>query len=176
MEKAQHEIRNQIGNKGIVDEDDLAKLPYLKALVNESLRLYPPGPLLIPRETIGTCTIDGYEIQPHTLVYVNAYAIGRDPESWENADEFVPERFLNNNIDIKGTDFSVIPFGSGRRICPGMFMGLANMELTIANLLYSFNWELPDGVRAEDVDMDSVHGLAVHKKNALLLVPKRYGV
>ncbi|KAH6770425.1 hypothetical protein C2S52_015228 [Perilla frutescens var. hirtella] len=176
MHKVQSEIRNLVGRKGKVDEDDLAKLPYLKAVINEAMRLYPPAPLLVPRETIERCNLEGYQIQPKTVVYVNAWAIARDPEYWENPDEFMPERFLNNNIDIKGQDFGVIPFGSGRRMCPGMYMGLANVELTVANLLYSFDWLLPLGIRAEDIDTNVSPGITMHKKNPLLLVAKRYVV
>ncbi|KAL8049017.1 hypothetical protein ABFS82_07G107600 [Erythranthe guttata] len=174
MEKVQAEIRNSIAKKGKVDENDLPKLPYLKAVISETLRLYPPAPLLVPRQTIEKCTLEGYVIEPRTLVYVNAWAIARDPDYWENPDEFLPERFLNSNIDIKGQDYGVIPFGSGRRICPGMYMGLANVELTVANLLYSFNWELPPGIQAKDIDTDVMPGLTMHKKNALLLAPKKY--
>ncbi|KAL8479804.1 hypothetical protein ACS0TY_026662 [Phlomoides rotata] len=173
-QKLQSEIRNLIGEKGKVDEDDLPKLPYLKATICEIFRLYPPVPVIVPRETIETSILEGYEIQPKTVVYVNAWAVARDPEYWENPDELLPERFLNNNIDIKGQDFGVIPFGSGRRICPGMHLGLLNVELTIANLLYSFDWELPPGAHARDVDTDTVPGIVMHKKNALLLVPKKY--
>ncbi|KAL8504025.1 hypothetical protein ACS0TY_022675 [Phlomoides rotata] len=176
MEKLQSEIRNLIGKKGKVDEDDLPKLPYLKAVINEVLRLYPPAPLLVPRETIDRCILEGYEIQPNTVVYVNAWAVARDPMCWKNPDEFLPERFLNNNIDVKGQYFEVIPFGSGRRICPGMFMGLVNIELTIANLLYSFDWELPPGIHAHDIDTDALRGITMHKKNALFLVPKEYAI
>ncbi|XP_057781281.1 6,7,8-trihydroxycoumarin synthase-like [Salvia miltiorrhiza] len=175
MKKLQDEIRSSIGKKGKVDEDDLPKLPYLKAVIKESFRLYPSAPLLIPRETIKKSILDGYEIHPKTIVYVNAWAISRDPEYWENPDEFIPERFLNSNIDLKGKDFEFIPFGSGRRICPGMVMGLANVELIVANLLYCFDWELPLGIRPEDVDTAPLPGLAVAKKNALLLVPHKYG-
>ncbi|KAL3635083.1 hypothetical protein CASFOL_022137 [Castilleja foliolosa] len=176
MQKVQAEIRNLIGNKGKVDEDDLRKLPYLKAVINETFRLYPAAPVLVPRETIERCTLAGYEVQPKTMVYVNAWAVARDPEYWENPDEFMPERFLNNDIDINGQCFGVVPFGSGRRVCPGMLMGLANVELTVGNLLYSFDWELPLGVRAKDVDVDARRGLTMHKKNALVLVPKKYVV
>ncbi|CAA0837814.1 Cytochrome P450 71B37 [Striga hermonthica] len=174
MHRVQREIRNSVGKKGIVDEDDLPKLPYLKAVINEAFRLYPPVPLLVPRETLEKCTLEGYEIQPKSIVYVNAWAVARDPERWESPDEFLPERFLNSNIDIKGQDFGVVPFGSGRRSCPGMFMGLANVELTLANMLHSYDWELPHGIQAKDIDTDSLPGLAVHKKNPLILLPKRY--
>ncbi|XP_042027421.1 cytochrome P450 71A1-like [Salvia splendens] len=176
MSKLQNEIRSLIGKKGKVDEDDLPKLPFLKAVVNESMRLYSSGPLLIPRETIERCNLDGFQIQPKTTVFVNAFTIARDPNSWENPDEFVPERFLNNGIDGKGKDFEFIPFGSGRRMCPGMGMGLLNVELAVANLIYSFDWELPPGIREDDVDMVPLPGLAVKKKNALCVVPKSYAV
>lgn len=174
MKKVQAEIRNVIGEKGKVDEDDLPKLAYLKAVINETFRLYPVAPLLVPRETTERCILDGYEIQPKTVVYVNAWAVGRDPEYWEKPDEFLPERFMNKNIDIRGKDFGVIPFGSGRRICPGMPMGLATVELAVANLLYSFDWELPPGIRPQDVDMETEPGIIPQKKNALLLLPTNY--
>nr|AMZ03397.1 cytochrome P450 CYP71AT85 [Plectranthus barbatus] len=174
MKILQEEIRNLIGQKGEVDEDDLPKLLYLKSVIKETFRLYPTAPLLIPRETTERCLVDGYEIQPKTVVYVNSWAASRDPECWENPNEFMPERFLNSSIDIKGQDFGVTPFGSGRRMCPGILMGLLNVELTLANLLYHFDWELPEGIRAEDVDTDAMPGLAVQKKNALVLVPTKY--
>ncbi|KAH6770214.1 hypothetical protein C2S52_015017 [Perilla frutescens var. hirtella] len=171
MEKVQAQIRDFIGTKGRVDEDDLPNLPYLKAVVNEAFRLYPSIPMLLPRETVERCSLDGYDIQPKTTVFVNAWAVGRDPDYWENPLEFRPERFLEGNLDIKGKHFGVIPFGSGRRICVGMFMGIANVELAVANLLYSFNWELPQG---EDVCTDVLPGLASHIKNGLLLVPTKW--
>ena len=176
MKKLQNEIRSLGGERGKVDEDDLPKLPYLKAVVNVSMRLYPSGPLLLPRETMEACCLDGYTIEPKTRVFVNVYAIGRDPQYWENPDEFVPERFLNSGIDSKGQDFGLVPFGSGRRMCSGVSMGFLATELMVANLVYSFDWELPRGIHAQDLDTNPTSGLAEHKKNALILVPKRYGV
>ncbi|GFQ03007.1 cytochrome p450 83b1 [Phtheirospermum japonicum] len=174
MNKLQKHIRELIGEKGKVNEDDLPNLPYLKAVIKESLRLYPPAPLLLPRETLEKCNINGYTIQPKTLVYVNAWAIARDPEYWENPNEFQPERFLNNNVDIVGQDFQVIPFGSGRRGCPGISMGLATVEIALANLVYAFDWEMPPGMSREDIDTEVSPGLTMHKKNPLCLVPKKY--
>ncbi|XP_022841924.1 cytochrome P450 71B37-like [Olea europaea var. sylvestris] len=121
-----------------------------------------------------SCIIQRYEIQPRTLVYINAWGIARDPEYWENPMEFWPERFLNSAVDIKGQDFGLIPFGSGRRNCPGMSLGLVTVELALANLLYSFDWELPRRMKAEDIDSDVLPGITVHKKNALCLVPRNY--
>ncbi|XP_074369031.1 6,7,8-trihydroxycoumarin synthase-like [Apium graveolens] len=172
MKKVQQEVRDLTGKKGFVDENDVQKLVYLKAVVKETMRLNPPVPLLVPRETIEKCVINGYEIEAKTLVYINAYAIGKDPESWENPNEFLPERFINSSIDFKGQDYELIPFGAGRRICPGISMGVATTELALANLLYSFNWELTPGVQLEDIDMATLPGITMHKKNHLNLVAK----
>nr|AJD25155.1 cytochrome P450 CYP71AT91 [Salvia miltiorrhiza] len=177
MKRLQKEMSELVGERRQVDEDDLAKLPYLSAVVKEALRLFPPAPLLLPRESIQSCNINGYAIPAKTLVFVNAWAIARDPNSWENPDEFVPERFLNSGIDVIGTDFEVIPFGAGRRGCPGIAMGLATVELALANLVHSFHWELPPGITKEDIDTQVSPGLTMHKKNPLCLMPiSRYTV
>ncbi|XP_057778253.1 6,7,8-trihydroxycoumarin synthase-like [Salvia miltiorrhiza] len=175
MSKLQQEIRNLAGQKGRVDEDDLPQLPYLKAVINETFRLHPPIPLLMPREAMQRCTLHGYEIEPKTVVYVHAGAVARDPECWKDPDEFVPERFLNSDIDdVKGQDFGFLPFGAGRRMCPGSVMGIVNVELAVANLLYSFDWETLKGMKVEDIDEESHPGITMHKKRPLLLVAKRY--
>lgn len=172
MKKVQEEMRNNlVGKRRFVDEDDIENLPYLKAVAKETLRLYPTVPV-IPKETTESCIVDGYEIQAKTLVLVNIWAIGRDHEYWENADEFLPERFLNTNIDCRGQEFGFIPFGSGRRMCPGMPLAMANMEVALANLLYFFNWEIPDAKTEQDIDTDASVGLILHKKNPLYLLAK----
>ncbi|KAL7145680.1 hypothetical protein ABFS83_07G103100 [Erythranthe nasuta] len=175
MKKVQGEIRQYLlrgRKKDFVDEDDIAKVPYFRAVMKESFRLYPPGPLLVPRETIKKCRLYGYEIEAGTLVYFNAWAIGRDPAVWKNPNEFFPERFLENDIDVKGRNPEVIPFGIGRRQCPGMSLGLAKVELALANLLYKFDWELPPGMKEDDINFDELPGMTMHKKNALCLVAK----
>ncbi|XP_011028967.1 PREDICTED: cytochrome P450 71A1-like [Populus euphratica] len=173
MRKAQEEVRKVIGDKGFVYEDDVKQLPYLKAVVKETMRLQPTAPLLIPRETTKECYIGGYEIPAKTVVYVNAWAIGRDPEAWENPYEFDPDRFLGSSIDLQGNDFELIPFGAGRRICPGIFMGIATVELSLSNLLYKFDWEMPGGMKREDIDVDHLlPGLVMRMRDALCLVPK----
>lgn len=179
MRKLQEGIREFVGKKGRVDEDhDIQNFPYLRAVIKETLRLYPPAPLLLPRETIEKCTIDNYEIKPNTLIFTNAWAIGRDPECWENPDEFILERFCDvNNDDIinyKSGEFEMIPFGGGRRGCPGISLGVATVELALANLLYAFDWELPDGVVKEDIDIDPLPGITMHKMVPLCLVAKAY--
>ncbi|XP_058102528.1 cytochrome P450 71A1-like [Magnolia sinica] len=171
MKKVQDEIRRIIGNKGKVEEDDLDKLDYFKLVVKETFRMHPAAPMLITRETTQQCRLDGYNIAPKTLVFINALAIGHEAESWKNPGEFWPERFTDSPIDYKGQDFQFIPFGAGRRICPGMHFGVVTVEIALANLLYSFIWELPSGMNKEDVDMSELPGIAVHKKSPLLLVP-----
>jgi len=174
INKVQMEIRNLYEDKNFINEDDIEKLPYLKAVVKETMRLFPPSPLLVPRETIENCNIDGYEIKPKTLVYVNAWAIGRDPENWEDPEEFYPERFIMSSVDFKGNNFELIPFGSGRRMCPAMNMGVVTVELTLANVLHSFDWKLPHGFDNEQVlDTQVKPGITMHKKIDLHLVPRK---
>ncbi|XP_058093599.1 cytochrome P450 71A1-like [Magnolia sinica] len=174
MKKAQDEVRRVVGNKGKVEESDLHKLEYLKEIAKETMRLHPPGALLLPREAIEDCKIDGYDVAVKTRIFVNAFAIGRDPDSWENPEEFFPERFTGSSIDYKGQNFEFIPFGAGRRVCPGMYFGSMIYELTLANLLYSFNWDFSAGMKKEDFDMAEVFGAVVQKKHDLYLVPTKY--
>jgi len=172
MKKAQEEIQKAYGRKGFIEEEEIQTLPYLKAVIKETLRLYPILPILFPRETMKEMEIEGYTIPNKTLVYVSVWAIHRDPELYENPEEFYPERFVGSDIDYKGQDFELIPFGSGRRICPGLNMGIATVELFLANLLHLFDWEMPEGVKRADIDTDVHPGLIQHKKTPLILVPK----
>ena len=129
MKKAQAEVRNICqGNKGVIHENDIEKLSYLKCVIKETLRLHPALPLLLPRECREACKIDGYEIPLKTKVIVNAWAIGRDPEYWDDAESFVPERFDGSSMGYKGPNFEYIPFGSGRRICVGMSLCLRRIR------------------------------------------------
>jgi cytochrome P450 len=173
MKKAQDEIRNYIGNKGRVSESDIGYLFYLKMVVKETLRLHPPATMLLARETMSHFKINGYDIYPQMLVQINAWAIGRDPKYWKNPEEFIPERFLNNSIDYKGQHFELLPFGAGRRGCPGIYMATTTIELALANLLYCFDWKLAYGMKEEDINMEEIADLAVttSKKTALYLVP-----
>ncbi|QCE03033.1 Cytochrome P450 [Vigna unguiculata] len=160
------------GKKYFLDEDDTKKLSYLKATIKETLRLHPPGPLLVPRESTKDYVINRYPIPAKTILFINAWAIQRDPEAWKNPQDFCPERFLYSDIDFHGQDFELIPFGSGCRICPGITMSVVTLELVIANLLHSFDWELPLGMVREDIDLEVFLGLAQHKKNHLCLCAK----
>ncbi|KAL6145073.1 hypothetical protein ACLB2K_055761 [Fragaria x ananassa] len=155
MEKLKNEVRRIVGDKkGMITEEDLVEMNYLKAVIKETLRLHPPVPLLMPRIATKNAKINGYNIMSGTLVLVNAWQIGRDPKSYNEPEEFIPERFLNNVIDYKGNDgFQFIPFGAGRRSCPGIQFAMAVQEIALANLVHNFDWILPDGARGEDLDM-----------------------
>ncbi|KAA0065890.1 cytochrome P450 71A1-like [Cucumis melo var. makuwa] len=174
MERAQNEIRSIVGERKIVTEGDVLEMHYLKAVVKEVLRLHPPAPLALPRETTDDVRIEGYDIPAKTRVFVNVWGIGRDPESWKNPESFEPERFIENEVDYRGLDFEFIPFGGGRRICPGITMGIAMIEIAFAQILHSFDWELPSGIEVEDLDMTEVVGVTVHRKAHLEVVPKPY--
>ncbi|KAK3011537.1 hypothetical protein RJ639_011577, partial [Escallonia herrerae] len=171
MKKVQAEIRSSIGKKPKVDEAEVEKLKYLKMVVKETFRLHPPATLLLPRETRGHCKIGRYDIYPKTRILVNAWAIGRDPKVWKNPDNFYPERFAETEIDFRGQHFELLPFGAGRRICPGLMMGATAVEFALANLLHCFDWEFPCGMKREDISVEAEFGLTVHKKFPLFLVP-----
>ena len=169
MKKAQDEVREVFKMKGRVDENCINELHYLKSIVKETLRLHPPTPLLLPRECRQTCEINGYHIPIKCKVIVNAWAIARDPNYWTEPERFYPERFIDSSIDYKGSNFEYIPFGAGRRICPGSTFGLRNIELALAMLLYHFDWKLPSGIRSEELDMTDEFGATMRRKDDLLL-------
>lgn len=164
------EIRGTVGSKPMVKEEDLNEMNYLKAVIKESMRLHPPGPFLVPRESIQDTTIQGYHIPRQTRTLVNVWAIQRDPKTWEAAEEFRPERFMGSSVDFKGHDLQLIPFGAGRRICPGIGFAIPIIELAIANLMHHFDWKLPNGIKEEDMDMTEEFGLTMGRKSDLQLV------
>ncbi|VYS55626.1 unnamed protein product [Arabidopsis thaliana] len=170
MVKAQSEIRQVIGQNGFVQESDIPSLPYLQAIVKETLRLHPAAPL-IPRKSESDVQIMGFLVPINTQVVVNVWAIGRDASVWENPMKFEPERFLLRETDVKGRDFELIPFGSGRRMCPGISMALKTMHMVLASLLYSFDWKLQNGVVPGNIDMSETFGLTLHKAKSLCAVP-----
>ncbi|CAN6304407.1 unnamed protein product [Urochloa humidicola] len=175
MRKAQEEVRETFRGQDKLTEADMVKLRYLHVVIKETLRLHAPLPFLIPRECRETCRVMGYDVPKGTKVFVNVWAISRDSKFWDDGDDFRPERFDGSKIDFKqGTNFEFTPFGAGRRICPGITLGLANAELLLASLLYHFDWELPHGVNAEKVDMSEAFGLTLRKKSTLWLKAKPY--
>lgn len=131
MAKVQEEVRHTAIGKVEFDEDDVRKHNYLKLVIKETLRLHPPLPLLLPRQCKETCQVLGYSIPSGARVLINAWALGRDPEYWSDAEEFIPERFEGCSVDVKGNAFEFIQFEAGRRSCPGMEFGTA---VTVINL------------------------------------------
>jgi cytochrome P450 len=171
MQKVQDEIRRVLAGRHEVTEDHLSSLRYMNLVIKEALRLHPPAPLLLPRECRNACQVLGFDVPAGTIVFVNAWAISRDPKYWDVPEEFVPERFEHSSIDFKGTDFEYTPFGAGRRMCPGMAFGLAHVELALAALLYHFDWKLPCGTEAANLDMTEAMGVTVRRLQDLMLVP-----
>ncbi|KAF7045720.1 hypothetical protein CFC21_054800 [Triticum aestivum] len=159
MAKVRAEIDDAVGGKESIDETDAAGLPYLQAVLKEAMRLHPVGPILLPHRAVEEgVEIGGYAVPEGSTVIFNAWAIMRDPAVWESPDEFVPERFLgmadaDQAVDFRGKAFEFIPFGSGRRLCPGLPMAERVLPFILASLLHAFEWRLPDGVSAEELDV-----------------------
>ncbi|KAL4556214.1 hypothetical protein LXL04_038858 [Taraxacum kok-saghyz] len=174
LKKAQDEVRGVLNGKKEVHEADIQGLKYLKLVIKESMRLHPSLPLLLPRECRESCEIDGYVIPVKTKVMVNVWALARDPEYWHDAETFLPERFEDGSYDFKGSNMEYLPFGAGRRICPGILFGVANIELVLASLLYHFNWELPNGMKIGDLDMRETFGSSIRRKTSLQLIATPY--
>lgn len=170
IKKATEELDRVIGRERWVEEKEIQTLPYIEAIVKETMRLHPVAPMLVPRQTREDVTINGYDIPAGTRVLVNVWTIAHDPAVWENPDEFRPERFLEKSIDVKGHDFELLPFGSGRRMCPGYNLGLKVIQVSLANLLHGFNWRLPDGMKNADLSMEEIFGLSTPKKDPLQAV------
>ncbi|PNX76075.1 cytochrome p450 [Trifolium pratense] len=171
LEKAKEELNIQIGEERFIVESDINKLIYLQAIVKETLRLYPPGPLSAPREFTEDCNLGGYHIKKGTRLITNLWKIHTDPSIWPDPLEFKPERFLttHKDIDAKGQHFELLPFGSGRRICPGISFGLHMIHLTLANFLHSF--EISNG-SSEPVDMTENLGMTNEKATPLEILVK----
>ncbi|KAK8449024.1 hypothetical protein SEVIR_7G149207v4 [Setaria viridis] len=175
LAKAQHEVRSVAGGRDTILESDLPRLHYLKLVIRESLRLHPPAPLLEPRETTEPCTVHGYVLPAKTRVLINAKATGTDPDAWgPDAARFVPERHDGDGADLNGhkpwhDGFALVPFGLGRRSCPGVHFATAVVELLLASLLLRFDWRAPGEVG----DLEEENALTVHRKNPLVLVAER---
>ncbi|KAK6136313.1 hypothetical protein DH2020_029934 [Rehmannia glutinosa] len=171
LKNVQDELRQVFDAKGRVDESNFDELKYLKLVIKETFRFHPTVPLLLPRESREPCQINGYDIPAKTRVLVNAWAMGRDPKYWNDAESFKPERFLEKSVDFNASSLEYIPFGAGRRMCPGMIYGPTIVELQLAMLLYHFDWILPDGMKPEDVKMTELFGTTSRRKHELFVIP-----
>ncbi|KAH6775152.1 hypothetical protein C2S52_012713 [Perilla frutescens var. hirtella] len=170
MKKAKEELDRVIGRKRLVEENDLPHLPYIDAIIMETFRLHPQATLMAPHCAIEDCNVVGYEIPKGTIVMINAWSIGRNPELWDSPEEFVPERFFGKEIDMLGSNFALFPFGSGRRRCPGYNLGLKIVQTTLANLLHGFDLRLVEGMKMEDVCIEEEYGLTTHPKHSLSII------
>ncbi|KAF7851360.1 hypothetical protein BT93_L4088 [Corymbia citriodora subsp. variegata] len=169
MTKAQAEVREALKGKELAQDLDLQGLKYLKSVIKETLRLHPPTPL-VPREATKACKIKGYDIPPKSRVLIHVGAIGKDPNYWKDPERFEPGRFLESSIDFIGMNYHFLPFGSGRRVCPGIAFAMANVELLLALLLYHFDWALPNGQTPEELDMTEDFKATVSRKRDLYVI------
>nr|XP_043636479.1 cytochrome P450 93A2-like [Erigeron canadensis] len=170
MEKAKEEINRVVGKNRLLQESDIPNLPYLQAIVKESFRLHPPAPL-IPRRSTEDCIVAGYHIAANTTIYVNTWALGRDPGSWENPLEFRPERFEESQVDVRGQHFQMTPFGSGRRMCPGISVALHLIHTSLGIMIQCFDWKAGKDGNLTSVDMKEGYGLTIRRANPLVCVP-----
>ncbi|KAM3341300.1 cytochrome 76A2 [Capsicum galapagoense] len=173
MERVKEEIVKVIRQDKKLEESDIDNLPYTQAVVKETLRLHPPLPLLVPRRAMHDTNFMGYDIPEDTQVFVNVWAIGRDPEFWDDPLDFKPERFLNSKTDFKGQCFELLPFGAGRRMCVGLPLGNRMLHFVLGSLLHEFDWQLPSNVTPKTMDMKERMGMTVRKFNPLTAVPRK---
>ncbi|POO01870.1 Cytochrome P450, E-class, group I [Trema orientale] len=171
--KAKAELSQVVGSGLKLEEADIDKLPYLQAVVKESLRLHPPIPLLVPRKATNDTVFMGYFVPKNTQVFVNAWAIGRDPEVWNDASSFKPERFLDSNLDYRGQNYEYIPFGAGRRICAGLPLAQCLLHFVLGSLIHHFDWRLDEKVSRETMDMRDRMGIVARKLEPLFAVPTK---
>ncbi|KAI7738018.1 hypothetical protein M8C21_003863 [Ambrosia artemisiifolia] len=169
MKKAQDEIRATVKGSTVTDSD-IQNMHYMKMVVKETLRLHGP-PFLIPRISRKDCVVDGYDIPAKTRILVNALACATDPDSWEDPESFIPERFENSPINYWGADFEFIPFGAGRRVCPGITFGVGIIENALATLLYHFDWKLPGEMKPHELDLTEATALSTLPKHPIQVVP-----
>ncbi|CAA3025243.1 ferruginol synthase-like [Olea europaea var. sylvestris] len=171
MSKARNELWTVIGRNKQVEESDISRLPYLQSVIKETFRYHPPAPFLVPHKAEVDTEINGYTIPKDAQILVNVWATGRDSSLWLNPDSFEPERFLNREVDFKGQDFELIPFGSGRRMCPGLPLADRMVHLMVAALIHNFDWKLEKGMKPEEVDVSEKFGLSIQKAVPLKAFP-----
>ncbi|KAM7254744.1 hypothetical protein ACFE04_019985 [Oxalis oulophora] len=175
MEEAKAELAKVVGPNKKFSENDISNVPFLQAVVKETLRLHPVLPFLVPRKATQDTSFMDYQIPKNTQVLVNVWAIGRDPDVWTDPWSFKPERFLNekSNVDYKGLNYELIPFGAGRRMCAGVPLAHRMLHLILGSLLHEFDWKLGSCISPENIDMSDKLGVTMRKAEPLLAVPKK---
>ncbi|CAL0305319.1 unnamed protein product [Lupinus luteus] len=170
QQKAQEELDKVIGFERIMTENDFSSLPYLQCVAKETMRLHPPTPLMLPHKANATVKVGGYDIPKGANVHVNVWAVARDPAVWKDPLEFRPERFLEEDVDMKGHDFRLLPFGAGRRVCPGAQLGINLVTSMLGHLLHHFCWAIPEGMKPEEIDMSENPGLVTFMRTPIQAV------
>lgn len=170
QQKAQEELDKVIGLERVMTEADFSSLPYLQCVAKEALRLHPPTPLMLPHRASANVKVGGYDIPKGSNVHVNVWAVARDPAVWKDPSEFRPERFLEEDVDMKGHDFRLLPFGAGRRVCPGAQLGINLVTSMLGHLLHHFDWTPPEGMKPEEIDMGENPGLVTYMRTPLQAV------
>ncbi|KAG8391714.1 hypothetical protein BUALT_Bualt01G0215900 [Buddleja alternifolia] len=171
MLKAKNELRNVMRHTKHIQESDITKLPYLQAVVKETFRIHPTVPFLVPHKANEDTEINGQVVPKNAQILVNVWAIGRDSSIWSNPDSFMPERFLEKEIDFRGQHFELIPFGGGRRICVGLPLAYRMVHLMLASLINDFDWKLEEGLNFEELDVTEKFGLSLQKAIPLKAIP-----
>lgn len=175
MKKAAEELDRVIGRSRWVEEKDIPQLHYIEAIMKETMRKHPPSATLAPHATVEDCNVAGYNIKKGSVVLINTWSIGRDPTIWDAPEEFFPERFLEGNlvdVNMRGQSFELLPFGSGRRMCPGYGLALKVVMCGLANMLQGFYWSLPDDVKIQGLNMEEDYGFSTPRKVPLVAVSK----
>ncbi|KAK9056231.1 hypothetical protein SSX86_027321 [Deinandra increscens subsp. villosa] len=174
LEAARSEVIKHIGkNRSMVQESDISQLPYLQAVIKETFRLHPPAPFLVPHQAIHDVKIKGFMVPKNAQILCNVWAMGRDPKIWLSPEIFMPERFLGIKIDYKGQDFGLIPFGAGRRMCPGLNLAHRELHIILGSLIQKFDWNLEGNMRGQDLDMSEKFGLTLQRNVQLKAIPVR---
>lgn len=172
MEVARLELNEHVKNNDTtLQESDISQLPYLHAVIKETLRLHPPVPFLLPHQAIHDVEVEGFVIPKGAQILCNVWAIGRDPIIWHHPEAFMPERFLEGEIDYRGQDFKLIPFGAGRRSCPGLNVAHRTLHAILGSLVHNFDWKLEGNMRVEDLDMEEKFALTLPRKVPLMAIP-----
>nr|ASA69176.1 coumarate 3-hydroxylase [Boehmeria nivea] len=170
QQKAQEELDRVIGFDRVMNETDFSSLPYLQCVAKEALRLHPPTPLMLPHQANTNVKLGGYDIPKGSIVHVNVWAVARDPTVWKDPLEFRPERFHEEDVDMKGHDYRLLPFGAGRRVCPGAQLGINLVTSMLGHLLHHFSWTPPEGMKPEDIDLTESPGMVTYMKNPVQAV------
>lgn len=156
LKKAKEELDAQVGGERLIDEPDVPKLQYLQAIISETLRLYPAAPLLVPHMASSDCMIGGYNVPQDTMILVNAWSIQRDPKHWDEPTSFKPERFVNQTYE----SHKFLPFGMGRRACPGVGLAQRVVGLTLGSMIQCFEWKR---IGEKEINMNEGKGLSMPK-------------